>query len=178
MDIKNLIEKYHPPAGASYSTYMAHAEAVSAKALGIANRLGNLDLKFIQEAALLHDIGICRIHAPEIGCYGALPYICHGIEGRDILLLEGLPQHARVCERHIGVGLTAEDVLRQKLPLPSVDMIPETPEEQIIAYADLFFSKAPGRLDKEKPLKRVRESVGRWGEEKLRIFERWHRGFA
>ena len=31
---------------------------------------------------------------------------------------EGLPQHALVCERHIGVGLTMEDIRLQKLPLP------------------------------------------------------------
>jgi len=170
-----LIARYHPPGGPSHDVFMTHAKAVSKKALAVAGRFAGMDLDFIEEAALLHDIGICRVRAPDIGCHGSLPYICHGIAGRDILNEENWPRHALVCERHIGVGLTRRDILDQKLPLPALDMCPISLEEKIIAYADLFFSKSPGRLEEEKSVESVRESVGRWGQDKLEIFDSWHR---
>jgi uncharacterized protein len=50
----------------------------------------NLDERFIQEAALLHDIGIFLTNAPKIHCFGDYPYICHGYLGAEILRKEGL----------------------------------------------------------------------------------------
>jgi len=69
---------------------------VAGKALAIARRARRLgpDLKFIGEAAMLHDIGILVTDQPSLGCYGDKPYICHGYAGREILEKEGLPAHA------------------------------------------------------------------------------------
>jgi len=55
-------------------------------------------LGFIEEAALLHDIGIFNTNLPKIGCYGRHPYISHGYLGRELLENEGLAAHALVCE--------------------------------------------------------------------------------
>ena len=44
------------------------------------------------------------------GCYGDKDYICHGYLGRALLEKEGLPAHALVCERHVGVGLSISDI--------------------------------------------------------------------
>lgn len=176
-----LLEKYYPPGDPAREILFAHSREVAAKALAVAQRLApreTIDLSFVEEAALLHDIGILFVHAPAIGCHGNLPYLAHGYKGRELLESEGWPRHALVCERHIGVGLSAATIQAQHLPLPLRDMIPETREETIIAYADLFFSKKKQELSGEKSLEQVRRGVAHFGAENLAIFERWHALFA
>jgi uncharacterized protein len=176
-----VLEKYYPPGDPAREILFAHSRAVAAKALAVARRLPSsetIDLSFVEEAALLHDIGIRFVRAPSIGCHGDLPYLAHGYKGRELLDAEGWHRHALVCERHIGVGLSAATIHAQHLPLPVRDMIPETQEEIIIAYADLFFSKGEQELTKEKSLERVRQGIARFGAENLAIFERWHALFT
>ena len=67
---------------------------------------------------------------------------------------EGFPLHARVCERHTGAGLSAEDIISENLPLPHQDFLPETIEEKAICYADKFFSKSRN-LREEKPIEKI-----------------------
>ncbi|BCR04629.1 HD family phosphohydrolase [Desulfuromonas versatilis] len=175
-----LLEKYYPPGSQGHAILLEHSLAVAAKAEAIARRLGPqlVDADFVREAALLHDIGICYTSAPELGCNGALPYLAHGYKGRELLEAEGLPRHALVCERHIGVGLTAEEITSQELPVPPRDMLPLSVEEQIVTYADLFFSKDPAAGHRERQAERVRESLARFGAEKVAVFDGWHRRFA
>lgn len=180
MDPISLLHKYFPEAGA-FRIVLEHSRNVASKALQLArshSTSGILDLKFIEEAALLHDIGICRVDAPGICCHGLHPYILHGILGREILEAEGLPRHALVCERHIGVGLTVEDIARQGLPLPHRDMAPLTGEERIVCLADLFYSKKSGQLAAEKTVAEVRQEIGRFGVEKTAIFDAWTAEFT
>lgn len=175
----SLLSKYYPES-AAFDIVFEHSRRVADKALAVAKALGLSEesLRFIEEAALLHDIGICRIHAPDIGCTGSDPYICHGIHGRKILEHEGLPLHAMVCERHIGVGLTAGDIRLQNLPLPDRDMSPVTLEERIVCFADLFFSKKPGSLHVEKSVGQVRTALGRFGSRNVSVFDEWLSEFA
>ena len=156
-----------------------HSRLVADKALAIArgSRAGGLDLEFIEQAALLHDIGVSRIYAPMFHCFGKAPYICHGIIGREILEAEGLPRHALVCERHIGVGLSVQDITEQKLPLPEREMSPESQAERIVALADLFFSKKGDALEQEKSTARVRNDLLKFGQHKVTIFEGWLQEF-
>jgi len=150
---------------------LAHSRAVASKATEIARLLPYpaVDLRFIEEAALLHDIGMLKTNAPMLGCHGTLPYICHGVEGRAMLEAEDLPLHALVCERHVGVGLTPEDIRINSFPLPQRDMLPLSVEEKIICFADKFFSKI-GDI-REKPVQEVRKSIARYGKNKLREFD-------
>lgn len=180
IDAITLLDKYYTPGSDAHRILLKHSQSVAAKATGIAHALQNqkVDVAFVTEAALLHDIGIRYTAASSLGCFGELPYLCHGLKGRELLEAEGLPRHALVCERHIGVGLTAEEILRQKLPLPERDMLPTTVEEQIIAYADLFFSKDPAKNGLERSPDEVRSSLARFGTDKLDIFEQWHRMFT
>ena len=150
-----------------------HSRMVADKALRIAGSLPGLDLDFIEQAALLHDIGVSRIYAPQLNCFGNAPYIRHGIIGREILEEEGYPHHALVCERHIGVGLSLDDIARQRLPLPVREMAPVTREERVIALADLFFSKKGGELEREKSLDQVRHDLSKFGARKVEILESW-----
>jgi uncharacterized protein len=161
--------------GEPLNIVLAHSRHVADLALKIAEclELGKEDRLFIEEAAMLHDIGVCRVAAPELGIYGKLPYIMHGVLGRAILEEEGYPLHALVSERHTGVGLTCEDIVRQQLPLPHREMCPQSLPEQIICFADLFFSKNPGKLDRRKTVAQVRRKLLPFGEEKVAVFDAW-----
>lgn len=122
---------------------------------------------------MLHDIGVVRCDAPSIYCYGSLPYICHGVEGRRMLDELALPRHALVCERHTGSGLSCDDIIRQNLPLPHRDMLPISLEEKLICYADKFFSKS-GNLTQEKPLEKVIGQMKSFGEDSFNRFMQLH----
>jgi uncharacterized protein len=161
--------------GEALATVITHGRVVADLALAVGRKaaLPDEECDFISEAAMLHDIGVCRVAAPEIGALGPHPYIMHGVLGREILEREGLPRHALVCERHIGVGLTIIDIVGQHLPLPCRDMAPRTTTEEIICFADLFFSKKPGRLEQRKSPERVREKLSCFGQDKLQIFDTW-----
>lgn len=152
---------------------LVHSRAVAGKALEITRRHPewHVDEPFIEEAALLHDIGIVDVNAPAIECYGTEPYIKHGILGACILRHEGFERHALVCERHTGTGLTLKQIIEQDLPLPHCDMQPISIEEQIICFADKFFSKT--RLETEKTAEQARRSLEKFGAEGLEKFDNW-----
>ncbi len=176
MDVIALIRKYYPPGSLSFELLIEHSTLVMEKALTIARGISclNPDFTFIREAAMLHDIGILYTHEPRIGCHGDKPYLCHGYLGRKLLEKEGLPRHALVCERHIGTGLSIRDIETQNLPLAKRDMLPQSLEEQIICYADKFFSKRPGRLKMEKPVSVIRKELVKFGIEKVQSFDKLH----
>lgn len=177
MDAITLLQKYFSQSQGAFSIVLEHSRMVAQKAVAIARaqRDAALDLEFIEEAALLHDIGVSLIHAPRIDCHGTAPYICHGILGRALLEQENLPRHALVCERHIGVGLGIKDIVQQQLPLPKRDMLPVSREEKIICFADLFYSKKAGKLQTEKSIEEIRTGLQRHGNQKVAIFDTWVR---
>ncbi len=181
MNPLTLIEKYYPPGTLAHRVLLRHSKKVATKAVAVARDLATrqqIDVTFVEEAALLHDIGILFTNAPELGCEGDLPYLAHSFKGRELLEADGLPRHALVCDRHIGVGLTAEEIRTQNLPLPARDMLPLSLEEKVITYADLFFSKDPEENDRERPVKVVRQTMARYGQEKVLVFDAWHKMFS
>lgn len=140
MNPLDIIKKYYPESSEAYHILTVHSRSVADKALEIARRHPelNLDLTFIEEAAMLHDIGIFKCDADGIDCHGEAPYICHGYLGADLMRAEGYPRHALVCERHTGTGLSLKMIEEQNLPVPHRDMRPVSWEEQIICFADKF----------------------------------------
>ena len=98
-------------------------------------------------------------------------YICHGYLGAELVRKEGFPKHALVCERHTGAGLSLQNIIQQDLPVPHREMTPVSLEEQIICFADKFFSKS--KLDHEKGIEKARKSVARYGEEGGKRFDYW-----
>jgi len=171
--VTNLLSRYLEDG--PLEIVLEHSRHVADLALEVAARMEATkdDLLFIEEAALLHDIGVCQVHAPGLGLYGTQPYIMHGVIGRAILEQEGYPRHALVCERHTGVGLTCDDIIRQGLPLPHRDMCPLSLSEQIICFADLFYSKKPGKLSERKSVAQVRKKLLPFGKEKVAVFDAW-----
>lgn len=173
MDYNKIIDKYYPEANKLRDIFLTHSTLVTRRSLKIcdAHPELHLDRGFVEEAAMLHDIGIFRCDAPGICCFGSEPYICHGIIGAGMLRAEGYPRHARVCERHTGAGLTIEDIIGQNLPLPHKDFLPETLEEKLVCYADKFYSKT--HPDCEKSLEQAEKSIARFGKDGLQRFLAW-----
>jgi uncharacterized protein len=130
-----------------------------------------LDRTFLEEAAMLHDIGIFLTDAPGIECHGSEPYICHGYLGAELLRKEGLPRHALVCERHTGAGLSLEQIIAQQLPVPHREMLPVTLEEQVICFADKFYSKS--HLERTRTPEQAEKSLAKFGEEGVARFHTW-----
>ena len=178
MDYLRIIDKYYPEDNALKRLLLEHSQSVARKALQIVAfhpRL-HLDSQFVEEAAMVHDIGIYQTDAPGIFCHGTHPYICHGILGAAMMRAEGYERHARVCERHTGAGLSLDDIVRQGLPLPHQSLLPETLEEQLICYADKFFSKS--HPEREKTIEQAECSLAKFGEEGLERFREWVRLFG
>lgn len=169
----DIIHKYYKPGTKVYDIYISHVTDVTNKALKIAQKHPELaiDVKFIEEAGMLHDIGIFKTKAPRIGCRGNYPYICHGYLGHDLLVEEGFPKHALVCERHTGTGLSLKTIKKRKLPVPHRDMRPVSLEEQIICFADKFYSKS--KLGIKKPLTKIRRSIKNHSSHDVKIFDKW-----
>lgn len=173
MDYNSIIDKYYPEVNRLRDILMVHSTLVTQRALRIcdAHPELRLDRRFVEEAAMLHDIGICRCDAPEICCFGTDPYLRHGLIGAEMMRAEGFPRHARVCERHTGAGLTKEEIIEQNLPLPHRDFLPETLEEKLICYADKFYSKT--HPDREKSFEQAEKSIARFGNDGLQRFLAW-----
>ena len=177
MDYQKIIDQYYPEDNALKHILLVHSQSVAHRALQIVSHHPELhiDRQFVEEAAMLHDIGICRCNAPSIECFGTEDYILHGRMGAELLRKEGFPRHARVCERHTGAGLTREDIECQQLSLPAQDFLPETLEEKLICYADKFYSKT--HLDKEKTIEEAARSLAKFGEAGVERFREWQKLF-
>ena len=175
LDCLSIIERYYTPGNDDYRVLVSHSRQVADLAVKLSQRLIDrgvpIDIEFVEEAAMLHDIGMCRTDAPGIYCHGTEPYILHGILGRKMLDGMGLFRHGRVCERHTGSGITAAEIIAQHLPIdPPRDLLPESLEEKVVCYADKFFSKS--RPDEPaKTMERARKSLAKFGGDTLERFD-------
>ena len=177
-DINRLYQKYYADCPELRRIVVQHSELVAKKALKICKEKNlDLDPRDVYCAAMLHDIGVVKCNAPDIFARGNLPYIMHGIEGEKILMNEGLLSYARICSTHTGAGISAEEIERQKLPLPQKDMIPESLLEKLICYADKFFSKSKD-ITKEKTPEEIFRQMERFGKDSVARFEALHSLFG
>ena len=173
MDYQSIIDEYYPSENELRRILMVHSRQVADRCLLIASKHPELrlDKEFLEEAAMLHDIGIYRTNAPGIQCFGTEPYIRHGLIGGQILREKGWERHARVCERHTGTGLTAWDIEQQQLPLPHEDFMPEVLEVQVVCYADKFYSKT--RPGSERTVVEAMRALEKFGWDGIRRFQKW-----
>lgn len=168
-----IIDKFYAQQDELRNILLTHSRSVADKALAIADAHPELpiDRQFVEEAAMLHDIGVFLCNAPGIQCFGDAPYICHGTLGAELIRAEGYPRHALVCERHTGAGLTLKQIEERDLPIPHRELMPETLEEQLVCFADKFFSKT--RLATEKTVEQAYASVAKHGEDSAQRFRKW-----
>ena len=159
MDYISIINKYYPNDDELRQLLLKHSRQVADRCMQIVRKHKELsvDVQFLEEAAMLHDIGIFKCDAPSIYCIGTEPYIKHGPIGGELLRMEGFPRHARVAERHTGTGLPGYE--------------PETLEEQIICYADKFYSKSSP--DRVRTVAEAAQSLEKFGAAGVRKFLDW-----
>jgi len=177
IDYIAIVDKYYPADDDLRKLLLKHSRQVTDRCLLIAKCRQNLSLDtiFLEESAMLHDIGIGWCYAPSIFCNGEKPYICHGLIGGHLLREEGLERHARVCERHTGAGITKDQIVLQHLPLPIDDYLPETLEEQLVCYADKFYSKS--HPDRVLSVLQAAQSLMKFGQEGVDRFMEWAKMF-
>ncbi len=175
---KEILLDYYTEDSKLFAMLWTHSRQVAELALQIALNYKDsaVDAEFVNDAALLHDIGIFRTNAPDIYCVGDEPYIRHGVIGSELLKARGLDRYALVCERHTGAGLSCREIEERQLPLPHRDMLPLSVEEKIICYADKFYSKS--NLTKRKPVDKIRKGMQKFGDEQLRRFDEMHAMFG
>ena len=70
MNPLTLIDKFYPEENELKHILLVHSRSVTDKAFALAKKHPelDLDLNFIEEAAMLHDIGIFLTDAPDIQC--------------------------------------------------------------------------------------------------------------
>ncbi len=174
MDYQAILDKYYPSENELRRILLTHSRQVADRCLLIARKHPELklDTEFLEEAAMLHDIGIYACDAPSIQCFGTEPYICHGLIGGKLLREKGFVRHAQVCERHTGTGISREQIIAQNLPLPLDGCYePDTIEEQVVCYADKFYSKTNPAA--ERTVEQTARSLEKFGEKGLRRFFKW-----
>ena len=166
-EIRALHEKYAPTPEA-FELVHTHCRIVCEIAERLLGADPGLDADLVRAGCLLHDIGVYRLY-DERGRLDHTRYVRHGVLGHALLRSEGFAEViCRFCSCHTGMGLSRDDVQRQKLPLPVADYLAESGEERLVMYADKFHSKTepPTFVSATTYAARVR----RFGEDKAAAF--------
>lgn len=174
MDYLSILDEYYAEDDELRRLLLLHSRQVADRCLLLANRHPELrlDKQFLEEASMLHDIGIRWCNAPGIYCHGTEHYIRHGLIGGQLLRQKGYTRHAQVCERHTGTGISRQQIERQQLPLPLDGMYePMELEEKLVCYADKFFSKS--HPDRVLSVAQAAQSLEKFGHEGVEKFLSW-----
>ena len=170
-EILALHEK-HARAPEALELVHSHCAIVCAVAAQLCSRPGpglGVDIDLVRAGSLLHDIGVYRLY-DDAGDLDHANYIRHGLLGYELLLQEGLPEAlCRFASHHTGVGLSRDDVVAQRLPIPPADYLAETGEERLVMYADKFHSKTTPPVFRTAPASAAR--LRRFGQEKVLAFQ-------
>ena len=183
MNFQTIIDQYYPEDDDLRRLLLKHSSQVASRCLLICDNHPELNLNrsFLEEAAMLHDIGIRWCYAPSIYCNGTEPYVCHGLIGGKLLRQAGFEQHARVCERHTGAGITQMPTGGDGTPLLPEDwlregrFVPQTLEEQVVCYADKFYSKS--HPDRVLSVGQAAQTLERFGSDGVKRFLIWAQKF-
>lgn len=173
-EVRALHEK-HAPSAEAFDLVWTHCVVVCRVAEQLIDGL-NVNKDLVRAGCLLHDVGVYRLYDVS-GELDHKRYVRHGVLGHDLLRDEGFPEEiCRFCSHHTGVGLTADDIEQQHLPLPKADYMAESDEERIVMYADKFHSKTvpPRFVSADSFAVHVR----RYGEDKVAAFEAMRETFG
>jgi len=154
----DLLKKYSKDQN-SFDKVLSHSKAVQKKALEIAKDIPYVDEDHIRIGSLLHDIG-------RFDTYPNNPEK-HGIVGADILRKENLHEYAPIAERHLGAGISKEDIKEQRIDLPPKDYVPITKEEKIITHADNLIA-GDKETTKEQVIDRYEKEIGKKAANKIK----------
>lgn len=162
-EIEALHRKYAPNEKV-FDVVWTHCRIVGDIALQLAKDCEvDIDTELVYVGCLLHDIGVYPLY--DGGEFGvSKDYITHGIRGEEILKNEGFSETIwRFASHHTGSGITKKAIIARNLPLPHEDFLAETPEEELVMYADKFHSKStPPRFNSYDAYAKY---VSRYGQE-------------
>lgn len=169
--IRALHQKY-AHSDTDFELIYTHCQVVDAitKQLITANPQLTIDPELVHVGCMLHDIGAYEVL--ENGSF--VRGVRHGVIGEEILRNEGYPEILhRIASHHTGVGLSAEDVRDQNLPMPVANYTADTDEERLIMYADKFHSKSNPPIDPPYlcTFEWFRVSVSQHGHDKAAKFD-------
>ena len=76
MEYSRIIDQFYPSENELRRILLTHSRQVADRCLKIAKAHPELklDVEFLEEASMLHDIGILQCNAPSIQCFGTEPY--------------------------------------------------------------------------------------------------------
>jgi uncharacterized protein len=167
-----VLHEKHAPTRRAFDLVYTHCRIVCDIAGQLRSQPGpglDIDLGLARAGSLLHDIGVYRLY-DVAGNLDHANYIQHGLLGYELLHGAGFPEAiCRFASHHTGVGISREDVLTQRLPIPPADYLAETGEEQLVMYADKFHSKSAPPVFRTAPECAAR--LRRFGEEKVKAFQ-------
>jgi uncharacterized protein len=183
IDYLSLITKYtQEEHKQTVPAFIIHSALVTKKALTIAKKYlekhpnKTLDMRFIEEIGMLHDIGIFQTKTPFLFTKGTGPYITHLAKGSNILEKENLLLHARAARTH--ANISKEDIKRYNLPLPQAEYTPQSDEEEILALADVYYTKRFDSLFEERSIDSIRVYLEKYGLEAVNRFNALHKKYC
>lgn len=153
-----LLKKYAKDKS-SFKKVLAHSKAVQEKALELAEKIPDINEDYIRIGSLLHDIG-------RFECWEQ-DQEKHGIKGAEILRKEKLPEFADIAERHLGAGISKQEIKEQGLGLPLKDYIPVTKEQKVIAHADNLIA-GDKRIPLSQSIERFEKELGKKAAKKIK----------
>lgn len=110
------------------SNVVRHCRAVSSYAVKLAKTLEkkglDVNIRLVEIASLLHDIGRSKTHTVDHAIVGA--HIARSLELPNSIVL--------IIERHVGGGIPRAEA--RQLGWPARDYVPQKLEERIVCYAD------------------------------------------
>ncbi len=141
-EIEALHRKY-APTDSVFDLVFTHCQIVSEIAAQLAETSGaNVDIELVKVGCLMHDIGVYPLFDKNGVEKDTSKYITHGVRGEEILQNEGFAKElCRFASHHTGAGITKKQIEENNLPLPHDDYLADTPEEELVMYADKFHSK-------------------------------------
>ncbi len=164
------LHKKYAPTDSVLDLVFTHCKIVSEIAVQLAENSGaNVDIELVKVGCLLHDIGVYPLFNDEGQEIDPSKYVSHGIRGEEILRNEGFDEKLyRFASHHTGAGITKKQIIEKSLPLPAEDFLAETPEEELVMYADKFHSKTiPPFFNSHKYYS---EYITRFGDEAQQSF--------
>jgi uncharacterized protein len=170
LDQIEALHKKYAPTERVFDLVFTHCKIVSDIATQMAEKSGaNVDIELVKVGCLLHDIGVYPLFDKNGIEIDTSKYITHGVLGEEVLQSEDFAEElCRFASHHTGAGITKKQIEENDLPLPANDYLAETPEEELVMYADKFHSKI------EPPVfnsyKFYAKYVGRFGVEAERSF--------
>ena len=113
---------------------LEHGQIIARAAEAIAHRIAAnghpVNVTLVRQAALVHDIGWALLE-----CDRDHPLV-HGWAGAQVLRQQGFDDIANIVECHIMVGISAQEIVENAVPLPPRDFLLDTLEAKIVCYAD------------------------------------------